>query len=251
MSEPPLHGKVALVTGGGKNIGRAIALKLAADGADVAVVGKTDQTSLQKTAEDIRAHGRHAVALLADVGSEQSVADMAQAAVEALGNPQILINNAAVRQQAAFGEMSYVEWRRVINVILDGAFLCAKALLPFMRASGGGAIVNLGGLSAHVGAKNRPHVIAAKSGIGGLTRALALDLAPDNIRVNCVAPGMIKTVRGDSAGPIPQHAGAMRPLIGEHGEVEDIANTISYLVGPQAKYITGQTIHVNGGLFLT
>ena len=251
MSAAPLRGQVALVTGGGKNIGRAIALKLAADGADVAIVGKTDAAALEETADAIRALGRRAHHQLADIGDEQAVAKMAEDVAAQLGSPQILVNNAAVRRQVPFEEMDFAEWRAIQNVILDGAFLCIRALLPAMRESGGGAVVNVSGLSAFAGAKNRAHVIAAKSGICGLTRALALDLSPHRIRVNCVAPGMINTVRGSSAGAPPQHAGAAHPLTGGSGEVDDIANMVAYLAGPQGKYITGQTIHINGGLYLT
>lgn len=247
----PLAGKVALVTGGGKNIGRAVALGLAAAGADVALLGKSDRAALDETADAVRSAKRRAMALLADVSDEASVNRAAKAAAEKLGGPTLLVNNAAVRRNTGFADLTFAEWREITGVILDGAFLCARAVLPFMRAAGGGAIVNLGGLSASVGARGRAHVIAAKSGVSGLTRALAVDLAEFGVRVNCVAPGMISTVRGDSAGAPPKHPGDNRPLTGAPGRPEDVAAMVVFLASPAAKHITGQTIHVNGGLFLT
>ena len=251
FADAPLAGKVALVTGGGKNIGRAVALGLAAAGADVAVLGKSDRTALDETASAVRDLGKRAFATTANAADEAAVGRAVGEVAEALGGPTILVNNAAVRRNTDFAEMTFAEWREITGVVLDGAFLCARAVLPFMREAGGGAIVNLGGLSSHVGARGRAHVIAAKSGASGLTRALAVDLAEYGVRVNCVAPGDISTVRGASAGAPPNHPGERRPLTGDSGRPEDVAAMVVFLAGPAAKYVTGQTVHVNGGLFLT
>ena len=247
----PLAGKVALVTGGGKNIGRAVALGLAAAGADVAVLGKSDQAALENTAAAIRAGGKHSAAVLADVSDEESVARAVGEVAETLGGPTLLVNNAAVRRNTDFAKLTFAEWREITGVTLDGAFLCARAVLPFMREAGGGAVVNLGGLSSHVGARGRAHVIAAKSGVVGLTRALAVDLAEFGVRVNCVAPGRVSTVRGASAGAPPEHSGGARPLAGGPGLPDDVAAMVVFLSSPAAKYVTGQTVHVSGGLYLT
>ena len=126
---------------------------------------------------------------------------------------------------------------------------CSHAALPHLIASGRGAIVNIGGLSAHTGASRRAHVIAAKAGLVGLTRALAHDLAPYTITVNCVAPGVIDTVREDKGEP--GHHAVLKPLVGRRGTPEEIAALVAFLCGPEARYITGQTIHANGGIFLT
>ena len=251
LAGQPLSGKVALVTGGGKNIGRAVALRLAAAGADVAVIGRSDQKALENTAADIQNLGQRAAAVLADVSDEESVARAMRKVADTLGGPSVLINNAALRRNTPLAELTFAEWREITGVILDGAFLCARAILPFMRESGGGAIVNLGGLSAHIGARGRAHVIAAKAGLSGLTRALAIDLAEFGVRVNCVSPGRISTVRGDSAGSPPQHPGGRTPPTGAPGLPEDVAAMVVFLAGPAAKHVTGQTVHVNGGLFLT
>jgi len=135
-------------------------------------------------------------------------------------------------------------------VILEGAFHCVKAALPALEQSGAGAIVNIGGLSAHTGSKNRPHVVAAKAGLVGLTRALAHDLAARNITVNCVSPGLIERPR-DPALPEPQHHQVNRTLTGRYGTAEDVAGVVRFLAGPAARYLTGQTIHANGGAFLS
>lgn len=245
----PLAGRTALVTGGGKNIGRAIALGLAAAGADVAVLGKSDRQAVRQTAEDIRRAGGKSVAVLADIADERNVAAAVRDIAAELGGPTILVNNAAVRRQVAFADMTFAEWRAITGVILDGAFLCARAVAPFMTAAGG-AIVNICGLGAFTGARGRAHVISAKMGLVGLTRALAVDLGDAGVRVNCIAPGKISTRRGESAGPPPVHPGVDNPLIGESGEPRDIGSLAVFLCTPEAKYITGQTFHVNGGLFL-
>jgi 3-oxoacyl-[acyl-carrier protein] reductase len=158
------------------------------------------------------------------------------------------VNNAAVRDVTKIDDIDLATWRYVTGIILDGAFICAKACLPALRASGGGAIVNIGGMSGHTGAAGRPHVIAAKLGLVGLTRGLAHDLAPDNITVNCVVPGLIDTQRGASSGSKTVHQ--REGLLGRRGTPQEVADVVRYLAGPHARYITGQDWHVNGGAYL-
>jgi len=134
-------------------------------------------------------------------------------------------------------------------VILDGAFNCVKACLPHLKQSGAGVIVNIGGLSAHTGAARRPHVVTAKAGLVGFTRALAHELAPDKIRVNTVTPGVMSAPR-PAGQPEPQHHSLVRALVGRRGEPSDIAVAVRFLCGPGASFITGQNIQVNGGMFL-
>jgi 3-oxoacyl-[acyl-carrier protein] reductase len=136
--------------------------------------------------------------------------------------------------------MTLAEWREITGVILDGAFLCTKACLPQLKASGVGTIVNIGGLSAHTGAKHRAHVVTAKAGLVGLTRALAADLAADNVTVNLVSPGLIATPR-DPTGPQPQHHSTHGTLSGLRGAPSDVAAIVRFLCGPDARYVTGQT----------
>jgi 3-oxoacyl-[acyl-carrier protein] reductase len=159
------------------------------------------------------------------------------------------VNNAALRREQPLDQMSLEAWREILSVVLDGAFICAKACLPHLKRSGGGSIVNIGGLSASTGAKHRAHVVTAKAGIEGFTRALAHDLAADQITVNCISPGLIDTVR-EAGKPEPQHHQTHGTLVGRLGASEEIASAVRFLCGPSSRYITGQVIHVNGGAFL-
>jgi 3-oxoacyl-[acyl-carrier protein] reductase len=175
---------------------------------------------------------------------------MADAAMGGFGRIDILVNNAALRREKPFAEMEYSDWRAILDVTLDGAFHCAKACLPALRKSGAGTIVNIGGLSAHTGAKDRAHVVTAKAGIVGFTRALAHDLAADGITVNCVVPGLIGTPR-PKGQPEPAHHRTHGTIRGERGRPEDIAAAVRFLCSPSARYITGQAIHSNGGAYFS
>ena len=245
-----LAGKVALVTGGARNIGRAICVALAAGGASVVVNARGSKDDAEKTAALIREAGGRALVLLADITDPGAAAAMADATVKEFGRLDILVNNAAIRKETAFADMKLEEWRQVLAVTLDGAFLCTQACLPHLVKAGSGAVVNIGGMTGHKGARGRAHVVAAKAGLAGLTRALAMDLAPQNITVNCVVPGTIETVRGLPGAPErPAHRQELPP-IGRRGEPEEIAAAVRFLAGPGARYITGQTLHANGGGFM-
>ena len=242
-----LAGKVGLVTGGARNIGRAIARSLAAGGAAVMVNARTSRAEAEQTIAMIQSAGGRAALQIADVTDAPSVAAMVAATLGQFGRLDFLVNNAAVRAETAFEEISLEEWRRVLSTVLDGAFICTQACLPHLIRSGGATVVNIGGLTAHKGASGRAHVITAKAGISGMTRALALDFAPHSITVNCVVPGTIETVRGLPGAPErPEHRRSLPP-VGRRGEPEEIAAVVRMLCGPDARYITGQTIHVNGG----
>jgi 3-oxoacyl-[acyl-carrier protein] reductase len=246
-----LAGKVAIITGAGKNIGKAIALRLAADGAAVVVNGRGDRAILDETVAEIRAAGGRAIAYLADISKPEAVEAMVKAAVAEFGGLDIAVGNAGLRRQTPFLEMSFEEWREILSVALDGAFLLAKASVPEMMKRGGGALIGLSGISHHAGAIGRVHVNASKAGLEGLMRGLARELGPHNITANCVAPGSIDTVRGASAGG-PGGRGNLAATIplGRQGRPQEIAAMVRFLAGPEGRYVTGQTIHVNGGLFL-
>lgn len=243
-----LDGKIALVSGAGKNIGRAIALHLARDGATVVVNGRSDSAAVDAVVAEINAQGGQARAEMADVGDEAAVAGM----MARIGALDILVCNAGLRRQTAFLEMGFAEWREILSVALDGAFLLARHAAPLMVARGGGAIVALSGISTHLGTPQRAHVSASKAGLEGLMRALAVELAPHGIRANSVAPGAVDTVRGASAGAMPQGLGRDSGIpLGRKASVDDIARMVRFLAGPEGGQITGQTMHVNGGAFLT
>jgi 3-oxoacyl-[acyl-carrier protein] reductase len=249
VANKELTGKVAIVTGAGRNIGRAIALALAEGGASIVVNARNNRAEAEAVVREIEALGGKALVHIGDVADAADMQAMADMAVKQLGRLDILINNAALRREKPFGEMSYAEWREILDVTLDGAFHCAKACLPALRKSGAGTIVNIGGLSAHTGAKDRAHVVTAQAGIIGFTRALAHDLASDGITVNCVVPGLIGTARPKDK-PEPAHHLTHRTITGQRGRPEDVAAAVRFLCGPGARYITGQAIHSNGGAYL-
>lgn len=249
MSEKELSGRVALVTGAGRNIGRAIALQLAAGGAAVVVNARSNRAEAEQVVGAIEHDGGKAIAVVADVADEQAVAPMVAEAVRRFGRIDYLVNNAALRQERAFEDMTYAEWRAVLAANLDSAFHCAKACLPHLKASGAGAVVNIGGMSAHTGSKHRAHVTTAKLGLVGFTRGLAHDLAQHQVTVNLVAPGTIDTARRTDVAQ-PAHHLVNNTLTGKRGAPDDVAAMVRFLCGPGARYVTGQTIHVNGGAYL-
>jgi len=245
----PLQGKLALVTGAGKNIGRGIALTLARDGAAVLVNGRADKAAVEAVVAEITAAGGKAWPAMGDVSDPTVTPQLAEQG-KALGGVDILVSNAGLRRQTSFLDMSYEEWREIMSVALDGAFLLGKAFIPQMVAKGkGGAFVAMSGVSTHVGTPNRCHVSASKAGLEVLMRALAVELAPHRITCNALSPGAIDPARAASAGPRPVTS---RPIpLKRFGTVDEIAAMVRLLVGPEGTFITGQTIHVNGGEFLT
>jgi 3-oxoacyl-[acyl-carrier protein] reductase len=245
-----LAGQVALVTGGVRRIGRAIAVALARRGATIIVNAKTSREEAEDAVREIEALGGTARAMLADVTDEAGVVDMAAAAARDFGGVDILINNAAVRSEAAFMDISLAEWHAITAVVLDGAFLCSRAVIPGMLAKGRGTIINIGGVTAHTGAPRRAHVLTGKAGLIGLTKALAVEYGDAGITVNCVVPGRIGGQRSATSGRTGAIPGGGHPLVGREGTPEDVAAAVALLCGPGGRYITGQTIHVNGGVYL-
>jgi len=244
-----LTGQVALITGAAKNIGRAIALELAAAGATVAINTRASRAEADAVAQEIRDGGGTAAVYLADIADAAAVQKMSAAIHQELGTVNILVLNASVRREIPFTEMTFEEWRQVMAISLDGSFHCVKAVLPGMINAGSGNIITLAGDSALNGAAGKVHSSSAKSGLAGMTRALARELGPKNIRVNCISPGHFDTTR-------PAHRAARPPVHGNIplsrlGNSNEIAATVRFLCSPGAGFITGQTIHVNGGQWMS
>jgi len=242
-SAAELAGKVALITGAGKNIGRSIALELAAAGAAIGVNTRAAKEDAEKVAQEIRGSGGKAEVYMADIVDPKAVQGMVEGVVKRFGRLDFLILNASVRKETAFAEMSFDEWRSLISITLDGSFHCVKAALPHMIKAGGGAIVTLGGMTAMSGAKRRVHGSVGKFGLYGMTRALAKELGEHKIRVNCVAPGQMNTPRA-AGRAVPDVSNV--PL-GRRVEPEEIASTVRFLCSPGAAMISGQLIYVDGG----
>src|SRR5260221_12651949 len=243
MQGHELNGRVALVTGASRNIGRAIALALAAGGASVVVNARNSLDEARNGVKEIESLGGRASVSLADVADEAAVGAMVRSTVDNFGRLDILVNNAAVRDVQSIDAIDFAAWKRITGIILDGAFLCVKASLPALRASGSGAIVNIGGMLGPTGAAGRAPGGAGKLGLVRLTRALAHDPAAARITVNCVVPGLIETQRGASSGSKTAHL--HDPLIGRRGSPEEIAATVRFLAAPEARYGTAQDWHVH------
>ena len=242
-----LDGKVALITGSGRNIGRATTLKLAREGAHIVVNARANQSEADAVAREVRDLGVKSLAILADVAKKNEVDALAARALDEFGRIDILINNAAIRPHKPFTEVTVQDWERVRGVVLDGAFYLTQAVIPSMVKNGYGRILFFTGDGAFNGGSGRAHVSAAKMGLVGMARALASEFAAHNIRANVVSPGSIDTRRDNPEwyqGRVPNAAGI--PL-GRQGHVDEIAATCLFLVSDDGGFITGQTIHVNGG----
>jgi 3-oxoacyl-[acyl-carrier protein] reductase len=242
---------VALVTGAGRNIGREIALALAANGHALAVNVRASVAEGQAVVDEIIARGGHALLCTADVSDQMAVAAMLDRITREWGRLDVLVNNAAIRREAELETLSAADWHATLGVVLDGAFFCTQAALPLLKASAQAAIVNIGGLTAHTGAANRVHVVTAKAGLVGLTRALAHGV--DQTRRDAVdgdAVGCQVVRQASSASAAPTHHATHKTLLGRRGTAEEVAQAVVYLASGGARFITGQVLHVNGGTYL-
>jgi 3-oxoacyl-[acyl-carrier protein] reductase len=243
----PLAGQVAIVTGAVRRIGKAIAKALAQSGAAVVINARSSREEADQAAKEIRDAGGEAMVHLADVADEAAVKGMMEAVVNAYGRVDILINNAALRGERHLLDMSLEEWHRITGVVLDGGFLCSREALRHRTARQYGRIINIGGVSAHVGASERAHVLTAKAGIVGFTRALAFEFAEQGVTANCVVPGRIGGQRSATSGK----GIGNDPIVSRLGVPEDVSAMVHQLCLPLSAYITGQVIHVNGGVYLS
>jgi len=243
-----LEGKIALVTGSGRNIGRATVLKLAQEGCNVVVNARANEQELNGVVREAQEIGVKAIGVLADMAKQNEVEAMAAKALSEFGRVDILINNAAIRPHKPFREVTDADWELVRGVVLDGAFYLTRALIGPMVDNNYGRILFFVGDGAFTGrGSGRAHLSAAKMALIGMARGLASEFAPHNIRVNVVSPGSIDTTRANPewyGGRPPDAAGI--PL-GRQGKIDEIAATCLFLVSEDSGFITGQTIHVNGG----
>jgi NAD(P)-dependent dehydrogenase (short-subunit alcohol dehydrogenase family) len=246
-----LSGRVALVTGSQEGIGKAIALAYGREGASVVINYLDNQAAADETASQIRALGQQAVTIAGDVALAADVRRLVEAG-ERLGGIDILVNNAGIYPRVEFLDMTEAQWDKVLDVNLKGTFLCTQAVARTMVPRGrGGSVINLSSAAGFRGALRGVHYVASKAGIVGVTRATALELAPHRVRVNAIAPGITDTAQpryGMSEKEV-QAVGRQVPL-GRMGTPADIADLAVFLASEEARHITGQTIHVNGGQYL-
>lgn len=245
-----LKGRTAIVTGSGQNIGKAIALTLARAGANVVVNGIRDKNKIEAVAAEIRTLGVDSYAVLADAADPDAIADVVNEAVKRFGSIDIAVSNVGIRPHQAFTDISVDDWHKVINVDMNSAFYLAKAVVPYMRKKKFGRIIHLSGSEGVIPMPNRAHVNVAKAGMIILAKTIALELGPDGITANCICPGWIDTNRDLKNYPglqnIYRHARETLPLR-RLGTVEDIANACLYLVSEMGRYVTGNTVYVDGG----
>lgn len=245
-----LDGKSAIVTGASRGIGKDIALYLAKEGAKVAVNYSGSKEKAEAVVEEIKALGGEAFAIQANVDQSEDIKELVRATLEQFGSIDILVNNAGITRDNLLMRMKEQEWDDVLNTNLKGVFLCTKAVTRQMMKQRAGRIINITSIVGVSGNPGQANYVAAKAGVIGLTKTSALELASRNITVNSVAPGFITT---DMTDALPEEVKAQMlsqiPLA-KFGNTEDIAKAVAFLASDDANYITGQTLHVNGGMFM-
>jgi len=245
-----LSGKSALVTGGSRGIGKAIGLRLATQGADVAFSYKGNEVAARETAREIQAMGRRALAIQGDVAQVESADAVVKTALEAFAKLDILVNNAGITRDDLIMRMSLEDWRSVLETNLFGAFYCIKAVARPMLKAKGGRIINITSVSGQAGQMGQANYSSAKAGLIGLTKATARELASRGITCNAVAPGFVLTeLTKDLAQEWQDRITEQTPL-GRFGTPEEIANAVAFLASDEAAYITGQILGVDGGLVM-
>ncbi|WP_374721907.1 3-oxoacyl-[acyl-carrier-protein] reductase [Peribacillus tepidiphilus] len=245
-----LEGKRALVTGASRGIGREIALELAAQGADVAVNYAGSEAKAMEVVDAIKAMGRNAIAIQCDVSNSESVTNMVKKVIEEFGALDILVNNAGITRDNLLMRMKEEEWDDVINTNLKGVFLCTKAVTRQMMKQRYGRIINVASIVGVSGNPGQANYVAAKAGVIGLTKTTAKELAARNITVNAVAPGFITTDMTDKLTEDVKQAMLSQIPLARFGEPKDIAKVVTFLASDDSSYMTGQTLHIDGGMVM-
>ncbi len=244
-----ISGKIALVTGAAQGIGREIALALAADDADVAICD-VNLEAAQKTAAEIEATGRKSLAIKANVASSADVSAMIEQVVGKFSRIDILVNNAGITRDGLLLRMKDEDWDLVLSINLKGAFLCAKSALKYMSKQRAGTVINIASIVGAMGNAGQANYVASKAGLIGLTKTIAREYANRGITANAVAPGFIETAMTQALPENVRQELAKQIPMGKLGTPADVANAVRFLASPWASYITGQVVHVNGGMYM-
>jgi len=244
-----LSGKIALVTGAAQGIGREIAFALATDGADVAICD-VNLEAAQRTAAEIEGKGKKSLAIKANVASSADVTAMIEQVVEKFGRIDILVNNAGITRDGLILRMKDEDWDLVLSINLKGAFLCTKSALKYMTKQRSGTIINIASIVGAMGNAGQANYVASKAGLIGLTKTIAREYANRGITANAVAPGFIETAMTQALPENVRQELAKQIPMGKLGTPEDVANAVRFLASPWASYISGQVVHVNGGMYM-
>jgi len=245
-----LEGKIALVTGGSRGIGRAVCLRLAAMGCTVGVNYVSQSAAAEETLEALRELGGDGFPAPFNVGDGKAVQEAFKVMAKEHGNPDILVNNAGITRDGLMARMKEADWDDVFETNLKGAFLCSKAVMRGMMKKRWGRIINISSVVAFLGNGGQANYSAAKAGLTGLTKAMARELAPRQVTVNSVAPGYIVTDMTSGLSDDVKEAIAAQVPLGTLGEPEDVAACVAFLASEEGRYLTGQTLHVNGGMYM-
>ncbi len=245
-----LDGKTAVVTGASRGIGRAIALQLAIEGANVVVNYSGSEKKALEVVEEIKSLGSNAIAVQANVSDSDSVQNLMSAALEQFGTIDILVNNAGITRDNLLMRMKEDEWDEVINTNLKGVFLCTKAVTRQMMKQRAGRIINISSIVGTIGNAGQANYVAAKAGVIGLTKTTARELASRNILVNAIAPGFITTEMTDALPEDIKNAMLTQIPLASLGQPEHIAKAVIFLASDDSSYMTGQTLHIDGGMFM-
>ncbi|HHW47124.1 MAG TPA: 3-oxoacyl-[acyl-carrier-protein] reductase [Clostridiaceae bacterium] len=245
-----LKGKTAIVTGSGRGLGKAIALKLAQMGANIVLNDIVNSDSIDETAEEFRAAGYNVIVTKGDVRNPDDVKEMVDKAVEAFGSIDILVNNAGITKDKPLAMMSLEDWDDVLDINLKGAFICTKAVAKVMIKQKSGKIINIASVAGVMGNPGQANYSASKAGLIGLTKTTAKELAARNITCNAVAPGLIKSKMTDVLPDKVKEAYLNSIPLKRFGTPEDVANVVGFLASDDSNYVTGQVIHIDGGLVM-
>ena len=247
MADKKLAGKVAVVTGGGRGIGRETVLALAREGANIVILDVLENEA-RATAEDARKLGVEAEAYMADVTNSEGIAEVMKTIVERFGRLNILVNNAGITKDNLLLRMTDEEWDRVLTINLRGTFVCTRAVTRQMLRQKSGRIINIASIVGQIGNPGQANYSASKAGMIGFTKTVAKELGSRQITVNAIAPGFIRTAMTEKLSPEAREAMLRNVPLGQYGEAEDVARAILFLAGDDARYITGHVLNVDGGL---